>query len=65
MFVLASHRNDRTGTHLVAGFLRWAEQEDAGRVSVAAHAANKGPSGRFYRRFGFEPRSVFLEKRIP
>lgn len=60
MYVEAGSRERGVGSALVDGFLSWARDQMAGRVSVTAYASNDA-AVRFYERTGFRPRSVTLE----
>ena len=60
MFVERGFRGQQVGTNLARGFLAWCQEKRAQRVSVTAYAANV-QAVEFYRRLGFEPRSVTLE----
>jgi len=61
MYVMASHRDAGVGARLVATFQEWAAAAGADRLAVSAYAANEGAI-RFYRRHGFAPRTVLLER---
>lgn len=61
MYVEPSVRSAGIGGWLVASFLDWARELRADRVSVTAYAANERALS-FYRRHGFTPRSVSLER---
>ena len=60
MYVEAGSRGNGVGSALVGGFLAWARDRKAGRVSVTAYASNDAAL-RFYGRAGFRPKSVTLE----
>lgn len=60
MYVRPPHRNSGAGTRLVEAFVHWADARQAGRIAVAAYAANEGAI-RFYQRFGLRPKSVVLD----
>ena len=61
MYVLPAQRGRGAGGRLVDEFLAWGRAQSAERVSVGAYAANERAI-RFYERFGFESRSVTLER---
>jgi ribosomal protein S18 acetylase RimI-like enzyme len=63
MYVRGGHRSLGVGERLVGGFLGWAELQGAERASVTAYATN-GRAIRFYRRVGFRPKRVSLEREI-
>ena len=63
MYVLEGYRGQGVGARLVDEFLGWAGSRGAERASVVAYAANERAI-RFYRRAGFSPRSVTLEREI-
>ena len=60
MYVEAGSRDRGVGSALVDGFLAWARDRMAGRVSVTAYASNDA-AVRFYGRIGLRPKSVTLE----
>ncbi len=61
MYVRPAHRSQGIGQQLVDRFLAWAREQGAKRVSVTAYAANERALA-FYRRNGFVPKSVTLER---
>ena len=61
MYVSPGHRSQGIGQALVDRFLAWARKQGAERVSVTAYAANDRALA-FYRRNGFAPKSVTLER---
>lgn len=61
IFVQEEHRSQGIGEQLTARFLDWARQQGADRVEVVAYAANEAAI-RFYRRLGFIPHNVVLER---
>lgn len=63
MFVSRSERGRGTGQKLVDAFLVWSQERDAQRVSVTAFASNDAAIC-FYRRCGFEPHTVALERSV-
>lgn len=63
MYVRKGFRGRGIGATMVGHFLSWARERGAERASVTAYAANEGAI-RFYRREGFLPRSVSLERDI-
>jgi GNAT superfamily N-acetyltransferase len=63
VFVEPEHRGCGVGAGLVAAFAEWAAAAGAQRVAVTAYAANERAIA-FYRRHGFEPKSVSLESAI-
>jgi ribosomal protein S18 acetylase RimI-like enzyme len=63
MYVREGYRDLGVGARLVDGFLGWAGSRGAERASVVAYAANERAI-RFYRRWGFRPRSVSLEREL-
>jgi GNAT superfamily N-acetyltransferase len=60
IYVRIEFRNRRVGTLLVDSFFHWAEERGAERAAVTAYFANES-ARRFYRRFGFESKSVTLD----
>ena len=52
-------RGQQVGTNLARGFLVWCQEKRGATVSVTAYAANV-QAVEFYRRLGFELRSVTL-----
>ena len=60
MYVEEGSRGRGFRTALVEGFLSWAEDRRAGRVSLSAYASNE-VAIRFYERTGLRLRSVTLE----
>ena len=60
MYVVRTGRSRGVGRHLVEEFLAWARRRQAGLVSVTAYATNEGAI-RFYKRAGFDPRTISLE----
>ena len=63
MYFREGYRDRGVGARLVDEFLAWARSRGAERASVVAYAANERAI-RFYRRVGFSPRSVTLEREI-
>lgn len=63
VFVVASIRGRGVGRALIEAFLPWCGQQGAERVSVTAYASNEG-AVRLYRRLGFEPKEVALERSV-
>lgn len=63
MFVFAEVRSRGVGQELAETFLRWCGEQDAQRVSVSAYASNDG-AVRFYKRLGFLPKEVALERSV-
>ncbi len=63
MFVARNARSCGIGQQLVEAFLLWSHEREAQRVSVTAFASNEGAI-RFYKRCGFEPHSVALERSV-
>jgi GNAT superfamily N-acetyltransferase len=61
MYVAPDRRCAGIGGRLVAAFLDWARASGADRVAVTAYATNERALA-FYRRHGFGPRSVSLER---
>ncbi len=61
MYVKPGRRSQGIGQRLVDRFLSWARGQGAKRVSVTAYAANERALA-FYRRNGFVPKSVTLER---
>jgi ribosomal protein S18 acetylase RimI-like enzyme len=60
IYVQQGYRSQGLGDRLAQAFLHWASAQRADRAEVVAYAANE-PALRFYRRIGFEPKSVALE----
>lgn len=63
IFVVDDVRGRGVGRALAGVFLRWCGEQEAQRVSVTAYASNDGAI-RFYRRLGFEPKEVALERSV-
>lgn len=63
MFVNRSERRGGIGNQLVDAFLLWSQKKEAQRTSVIAFASNESAI-RFYRRCGFEPHTVTLERSV-
>lgn len=63
MYVRPEHRDRGVGSALVRGFLAWARERAAGRVTVAAFAAN-ADAIRFYTRHGFTPHEITLSQNL-
>jgi GNAT superfamily N-acetyltransferase len=63
MYVRGELRGLRVGAWLVERFLSWARERGAQRASVTAYAANTGAI-RFYKRQGFSPRNLSLERDV-
>ncbi|WP_345627685.1 GNAT family N-acetyltransferase [Rugosimonospora acidiphila] len=63
VFVEPDARDKGVGTGLVLTFARWAASQGARRMSVTAYAANERAIA-FYRRHGFEPKSLSLESAV-
>lgn len=63
MFVLDRARRHGVGQQLVDAFLAWCRDRDTQRVDVTAYAANDGAI-RFYRRAGFEPSQLTLQRPV-
>lgn len=63
MFVTLSERSRGVGQQLVGAFLEWSRERNAERVSVTAFASNEGAI-RFYKRCGFEPHKLALERSV-
>lgn len=61
MYVAPDWRGRGVGGRLVGAFLDWAGEVGADRVAVTAFASNERALS-FYRRHGFAPRSVSLER---
>lgn len=63
MYVRREFRARGLGTRLVEEFFLWAKGRGAQRASVTAYAANEG-AVRFYKREGFSPKSLSLERDV-
>ncbi len=63
IYVREGYRDLGVGARLVDEFLGWAGSRGAERAAVVAYAANERAI-RFYRRSGFRPRSVSLEREL-
>lgn len=63
LIVSASFRGQKIGEKLCQAFFDWSKQQGVERVMVSAYAINDGAI-RFYKRVGFIPDSVQLEKTI-
>lgn len=63
LYVIPEYRSQGIGERLVRSFLRWARDQGAERIVVAAFAANEAAL-RFYRRVGFAPFEVMLEQPV-
>lgn len=63
MYVREEFRECGIGTRLVGRFLSWAEERKAQRASVTAYVANER-AVRFYKREGFSPKSLSLERDV-
>lgn len=63
MYVAEGYRDSGVGTRMVGEFLAWAAARGVERASVTAHAANEDAI-RFYRRNGFRPKSLTLERSV-
>ena len=63
MYVRREFRDWSVGAKLVGWFLSWARETGARQASVTAYAANIG-AVRFYRREGFSPKNLTLERRV-
>lgn len=63
VFVESDQRGRGVGAGLVAAFTRWAAGAGAHRMAVTAYASNERAIA-FYRRHGFEPKSLSLESGI-
>lgn len=60
MYVRQNWRSRGVGSQLADEFMKWAKQKGAQRAAVTAYAANTLAIA-FYRRLGFEPKSLTLE----
>jgi ribosomal protein S18 acetylase RimI-like enzyme len=60
MYVREDYRSQGVGTNLTTAFLEWASAQGADRASVSAFAANERAIA-FYRRLGFEAKTLSLE----
>jgi ribosomal protein S18 acetylase RimI-like enzyme len=60
MYVKPEYRSQRIGQQLVRTFLEWAQEQEAGRVTVMAYTANERAVF-FYRKMGFLPKNITLE----
>lgn len=63
MFVTRSERSRGIGQQLLDAFLVWSQERNALQVSVTAYASNDA-AVRFYRRCGFEPHTITLERSL-
>lgn len=63
MFVLGDARSRGVGQRLADAFLQWCGEQKAESVSVGAYASNDGAL-RFYKRLGFAPKEVILERSV-
>ncbi len=63
VFVLGDVRSQGVGQELAEPFMQWSGEQKAQRVSVTAYASNDGAI-RFYRRLGFTPKEVALERSV-
>lgn len=63
LYVIPEYRSQGIGERLVRSFLRWARDQGAERIVVAAFAANEAAL-RFYRRVGFASFEVMLEQPV-
>ncbi len=60
MFVVAPYRSSGLGSALVDTFFAWAKAKGCQRASVSAYAANERAAA-FYKRKGFQPKTITLE----